>query len=129
MIDYDGHSEAYEDMDSIQEFSGKNICLYIFFIDLIYYDIFAELMKFFYNISVFSFVAGRRCPLGPGIYAFRCSRAENLFHLLQSRVRNSFIDDPSPFGDQRPDPIPREPTPPIINRRGKNILRLMVNYN
>ena len=111
-------------------FRSFQVRIFVFtYFSLIYYDIFIELMKFFYNISVFSFVAGRRCPLGPGIYAFRCSRAENLFHLLQSRVRNSFIDDPSPFGDQRPDPIPREPTPPIINRRGKNILRLMVNYN
>ena len=75
-------------------------------------------MKFFCNNCVFSFEAGRRCPTGPGIYAFRCSRAENLFNLLQSRVRNPYIDDHSPFGDQRPDPIPREPAPLGIPRAG-----------
>ena len=57
-----------------------------------------------------SFESGRRCPTGPGIYAFRCSRAQNLFNLMQSRVRNPYIDDrPGPFPDSpRPDPIPRE---------------------
>ena len=72
----------------------------------------------------FSFEAGRRCPTGPGIYAFRCSRAENLFNLLQSRVRNPYIDDSSPFGGpDRPDPVPREPALPAINRAG-NILTI-----
>ena len=28
-----------------------------------------------------------RCPTGPGIYAFKCRRAENLFNLLQSKIR------------------------------------------
>ena len=89
-----------------------------------------EVHKHFLKTTfLYSFEAGRRCPTGPGIYAFRCSRAENLFNLLQSRVRNPYIDDHSPFGDQRPDPIPREPTPPIRNRGGKDILRFMVNYN
>ena len=32
MIEYDGHSEAYEDMGSNQAFSGKNTCLYLLLI-------------------------------------------------------------------------------------------------
>ena len=54
---------------------------------------------------VLSFESGRRCPTGPGIYAFRCTRAQNLFNLLQSRVRNPYIDGPyveSPHPDTRP---------------------------
>ena len=77
--------------------------------------------KFLKTVFRFSFEAGRRCPTGPGIYAFRCSRAENLFNLLQSRVRNPYIDDHSPFGDQRPEPTPREPVLPNMNRQGNAI--------
>ena len=62
---------------------------------------------------VFSFESGRRCPTGPGIYAFRCTRAQNLFNLLQSRVRNPYIDGPyveSPHPDTRPrENLPRPP--------------------
>jgi len=40
------------------------------------------------DAGLFSFEAGRKNPTGPGIYAFKCRRAENLFNLLQVRVRN-----------------------------------------
>ena len=58
-----------------------------------------------------SFESGRRCPTGPGIYAFRCSRAQNLFNLLQSRVRNPYIDGPY-IESPRPDTRQRENAPP-----------------
>ena len=35
---------------------------------------------------MFSFEAGRKTPTGPGVYAFKCRRAEKLFNLLQVRV-------------------------------------------
>lgn len=41
------------------------------------------LRRYGFDAEVFSFESGRRCPTGPGIYAFRCSRAEHLFNLLQ----------------------------------------------
>ena len=74
-----------------------------------------------------SFESGRRCPTGPGIYAFRCSRAQNLFNLLQSRVRNPFIDDRSFPAEQSPppDPGPREQMR-IDTNRGKYIIHLYV---
>jgi len=40
------------------------------------------------DAGLFSFEAGRKNPTGPGIYAFKCRRAENLFNLLQVRVRS-----------------------------------------
>ena len=40
------------------------------------------------DAGLFSFEAGRKNPTGPGIYAFKCRRAENLFNLLQVQVRN-----------------------------------------
>ena len=41
-----------------------------------------------------SFEFGPRAPTGPGIYAFRCNRANELHHLLRasSRARNEQID-------------------------------------
>lgn len=36
--------------------------------------------------DLFSFESGRRCPTGPGIYAFRCHQAESLFNLLQLSI-------------------------------------------
>ena len=47
------------------------------------------LKRYTFGAGLFSFEAGRKNPTGPGIYAFKCRRAENLFNLLQVRVRNS----------------------------------------
>lgn len=45
------------------------------------------LRRYGYDADLFSFEAGRRCDTGPGIYAFRCRRAETLFHMLQSYIQ------------------------------------------
>nr|CAD7429887.1 unnamed protein product [Timema monikensis] len=54
-----------------------------------------SLRRYGFDAELFSFESGRRCPTGPGIYAFRCQRAEQLFNLLQShiQVRNSSSED------------------------------------
>jgi len=44
------------------------------------------LRRYGFDADLFSFESGRRCPTGPGIYAFRCRRAEALFDLLQSSI-------------------------------------------
>jgi len=44
------------------------------------------LRRYGFDADLFSFESGRRCPTGPGIYAFRCRRAEALFSLLQSSI-------------------------------------------
>jgi len=46
------------------------------------------LKRYGFDAGLFSFEAGRKNPTGPGIYAFKCRRAENLFNLVQVRVRN-----------------------------------------
>lgn len=46
------------------------------------------LRRYGFETEVFSFESGRRCPTGPGIYAFRCNRAQQLFNVLQSHVQN-----------------------------------------
>jgi len=44
------------------------------------------LRRYGFDADLFSFESGRRCPTGPGIYAFHCRRAEALFNLLQSSI-------------------------------------------
>uniref|UniRef100_A0A1B6E0W3 IRS-type PTB domain-containing protein n=2 Tax=Clastoptera arizonana TaxID=38151 RepID=A0A1B6E0W3_9HEMI len=51
------------------------------------------LRRYGFDAQLFSFECGRRCHTGPGIYAFKCSRAELLFNLLQSQMRNSTTED------------------------------------
>ncbi|XP_023340664.1 fibroblast growth factor receptor substrate 2 [Eurytemora carolleeae] len=48
---------------------------------------FKSLRRYGFEAEMFSFESGRRCATGPGIYAFKCRRAENLFNLLQARIR------------------------------------------
>lgn len=45
-------------------------------------------LRYGFEEGLFSFEAGRKNPTGPGIYSFKCRRAENLFNLLQIRVRD-----------------------------------------
>ncbi|XP_039300421.1 uncharacterized protein LOC111061711, partial [Nilaparvata lugens] len=54
-----------------------------------------SLRRYGFDADIFSFESGRRCRTGPGVYAFRCRRAEELFNLLQSHIqmRNSTTED------------------------------------
>lgn len=45
-----------------------------------------SLRRYGFDAQLFSFECGRRCPTGPGIYAFHCRNAEALFSLVQARV-------------------------------------------
>lgn len=42
--------------------------------------------RYGFDAELFSFECGRRCPTGPGIYAFRCDQAEQLFNNLQEAI-------------------------------------------
>lgn len=42
-----------------------------------------SLRRYGFDADLFSFECGRRCPTGPGIYAFHCRRAEILFNNVQ----------------------------------------------
>ncbi|XP_060068378.1 fibroblast growth factor receptor substrate 3-like [Ylistrum balloti] len=43
--------------------------------------------------ELFSFESGRRCPTGPGIYAFKCRRAESLFAAVQECIQRAGQQD------------------------------------
>ena len=46
------------------------------------------LRRYGFDAERFSFESGRRCPTGPGIYNFKCRRAEALFNTLQQQIQN-----------------------------------------
>ncbi|NP_001083176.1 uncharacterized protein LOC398785 [Xenopus laevis] len=50
-----------------------------------------SLVKYGYDSNLFSFVCGRRCATGEGIFGFRCMRAEDLFNMLQNNMQNNRI--------------------------------------
>ncbi|XP_011498845.1 PREDICTED: serine/threonine-protein kinase pakG [Ceratosolen solmsi marchali] len=45
------------------------------------------LRRYGYDAEIFSFESGRRCSTGPGIYAFKCRRAAQLFNLVQTYIQ------------------------------------------
>ncbi|XP_074110428.1 uncharacterized protein LOC141534761 isoform X1 [Cotesia typhae] len=45
------------------------------------------LRRYGYDFEIFSFESGRRCSTGPGIYAFKCRRADQLFNLVQTNIQ------------------------------------------
>ncbi|KAM9305545.1 fibroblast growth factor receptor substrate 2-like [Gastrophryne carolinensis] len=52
---------------------------------------YTSLVKYGYDSNLFSFVCGRRCQTGEGIFGFRCNRAEEMFNLLQRCMQNNRI--------------------------------------
>lgn len=44
------------------------------------------LRRYGHDAEIFSFESGRKCSTGQGIYAFKCRRADDLFHLVQSKI-------------------------------------------
>uniref|UniRef100_A0A8C5PVA3 IRS-type PTB domain-containing protein n=1 Tax=Leptobrachium leishanense TaxID=445787 RepID=A0A8C5PVA3_9ANUR len=49
------------------------------------------LLKYGFNSNLFSFVCGKRCQTGEGIFGFRCNRAEEFFNMLQRFMQNNRI--------------------------------------
>ena len=46
------------------------------------------LRRYGFDDELFSFESGSRCPLGTGIYTFKCRRAATLFNLVQEVIQN-----------------------------------------
>ncbi|XP_073501836.1 fibroblast growth factor receptor substrate 2-like [Phyllobates terribilis] len=78
-----------------------------------------SLLKYGYDTDLFSFVCGRRCQTGEGIFGFRCNRAEELFNLLQICMQNnrisviSDIDGDSPVDAEQSFPYRYETYPTL----------------
>nr|XP_021398306.1 fibroblast growth factor receptor substrate 3 [Lonchura striata domestica] len=50
------------------------------------------LRRYGFDANLFSFESGRRCRTGQGIFAFKCSRAEEIFNLLQELMQCNSIN-------------------------------------
>lgn len=73
------------------------------------------LRKYGFDIEIFSFECGRRCPTGHGIYAFHCLKAELLFNLVQQSIQlRNLTDDNLQISDF---PVPFASTGPPVHRR------------
>ncbi|XP_046881180.1 fibroblast growth factor receptor substrate 2 [Hypomesus transpacificus] len=76
------------------------------------------LRRYGYDSNLFSFESGRRCQTGQGIFAFKCSRAEEIFNLLQELMQcNSInvVEEPMMMSRSGHTPemdIPRTPQTP-----------------
>jgi len=88
-----------------------------------------SLRQYGHDDDIFTFESGRRGPQGPGVYSFRCSRAKQLFELVQTNVHRNqeeqssrrislgtIIDPTTPGQEVPPVSPPAAPTtaPPIF---------------
>ncbi len=89
-----------------------------------------SLRRYGFDAELFSFESGRRCPTGPGIYAFKCRRAEALFNLLQECIQRQRTgqEDGLPGRHHVAEPIPNnrpaslvesQPSQPSPQRSGQ----------
>uniref|UniRef100_A0A673IKN3 Fibroblast growth factor receptor substrate 2-like n=1 Tax=Sinocyclocheilus rhinocerous TaxID=307959 RepID=A0A673IKN3_9TELE len=70
------------------------------------------LRRYGYDSNLFSFESGRRCQTGQGIFAFKCSRAEEIFNLLQELMQcNSINVVEEPMIMTRPGHVPEMDMP------------------
>ncbi|XP_060528895.1 uncharacterized protein LOC132703570 [Cylas formicarius] len=67
-----------------------------------------SLRKYGFDTDVFSFECGRRSPTGPGIYAFRCHKAEQLFNVVQHHITGV------------------EENPPLLNTLNQNSIEFAI---
>ncbi|XP_054160401.1 fibroblast growth factor receptor substrate 2-like [Oppia nitens] len=88
-----------------------------------------SLRRYGFDSELFSFECGRRCPTGPGIYAFKCSNAEQLFNALQEAIQlNASQPPPTVSPDSNgtvPDVAPR--LPPSRNTNPTNPTHEYIN--
>lgn len=92
--------------------------------------------------ELFSFESGRRCPTGPGIYAFKCRRAETLFATVQDCIQragqqeelgaNQAFDHNNIHSNSRPSSMMEmQPVNPFVVQPGssqRNDLTRDINY-
>ncbi|CAG2103751.1 unnamed protein product [Medioppia subpectinata] len=72
-----------------------------------------SLRRYGFDAELFSFECGRRCPTGPGIYAFKCSQAEQLFNALQEAIQMSTLQNNHVIAPEAPPELnPRFARPP-----------------
>ncbi|NWQ59517.1 FRS3 factor, partial [Neopipo cinnamomea] len=83
--------EGHELGSGIMELTQRELILHTHKRDAVRWP-FLCLRRYGYDSNLFSFESGRRCHTGQGIFAFKCSRAEEIFNLLQDLMQCNSIN-------------------------------------
>ncbi|NWU84186.1 FRS3 factor, partial [Onychorhynchus coronatus] len=83
--------EGHELGSGIMELTQRELILHTHKRDAVRWP-FLCLRRYGYDSNLFSFESGRRCHTGQGIFAFKCSRAEEIFSLLQDLMQCNSIN-------------------------------------
>ncbi|NXM35631.1 FRS3 factor, partial [Oxyruncus cristatus] len=86
-VDDEGHKLG----SGIMELTQRELILHTHKRDAVRWP-FLCLRRYGYDSNLFSFESGRRCHTGQGIFAFKCSRAEEIFNLLQDLMQCNSIN-------------------------------------
>ncbi|NXK40279.1 FRS3 factor, partial [Piprites chloris] len=83
--------EGHELGSGVMELTQRELILHTHKRDAVRWP-FLCLRRYGYDSNLFSFESGRRCHTGQGIFAFKCSRAEEIFNLLQDLMQCNSIN-------------------------------------
>ncbi|NXM75123.1 FRS3 factor, partial [Serilophus lunatus] len=83
--------EGHELGSGIMELTPRELILHTHKRDAVRWP-FLCLRRYGFDSNLFSFESGRRCHTGQGIFAFKCSRAEEIFNLLQDLMQCNSIN-------------------------------------
>ncbi|XP_069879873.1 fibroblast growth factor receptor substrate 3 [Dipodomys merriami] len=83
--------EGMELGSGVMELTQSELVLHLLQRDDIHWP-YLCLRRYGYDSNLFSFESGRRCQTGQGIFAFKCSRAEEIFNLLQDLMQCNSIN-------------------------------------
>ncbi|XP_053819712.1 fibroblast growth factor receptor substrate 3 isoform X2 [Vidua chalybeata] len=83
--------EGHELGSGVMELTQRELVLHTHKRDAVRWP-YLSLRRYGFDSNLFSFESGRRCHTGQGIFAFKCSRAEEIFNLLQDLMQCNSIN-------------------------------------
>ncbi|XP_014165789.1 fibroblast growth factor receptor substrate 3 [Geospiza fortis] len=83
--------EGHELGSGVMELTRRELILHSHKRDAVRWP-YLSLRRYGFDSNLFSFESGRRCHTGQGIFAFKCSRAEEIFNLLQDLMQCNSIN-------------------------------------
>ncbi|XP_059723651.1 fibroblast growth factor receptor substrate 3 isoform X2 [Haemorhous mexicanus] len=83
--------EGHELGSGVMELTPRELILHTHKRDAVRWP-YLSLRRYGFDSNLFSFESGRRCHTGQGIFAFKCSRAEEIFNLLQDLMQCNSIN-------------------------------------
>ncbi|XP_063274637.1 fibroblast growth factor receptor substrate 3 isoform X2 [Prinia subflava] len=85
------NDEGHELGSGVMELTQRELILHTHKRDAVRWP-YLCLRRYGFDSNLFSFESGRRCHTGQGIFAFKCSRAEEIFNLLQELMQCNSIN-------------------------------------